>query len=64
MTNCFYWICWKPLKKQKFTSDLNYDAFLNNEIIKDAVSRDFEIIGESSNRINTDGGGSRALEIA
>lgn len=38
----------------KYTSNLDYRTFLENEIVIDAVARNFEIIGEAANRINPD----------
>lgn len=38
----------------KYTSKLDYDAFLENEMVIDAVTRNFEIIGEAANRIDSD----------
>lgn len=34
-------------KIQKYTSGLDYHSFLENEMIIDAVARNFEIIGEA-----------------
>ncbi len=39
-------------KIKRYTKDLNYDSFLTDEKTKDAVVRNFEIIGEAANRIN------------
>ena len=41
-------------KIQKYTSDLDYDAFLENDMVIDAVARNFEIIGEAANRVDPD----------
>ena len=38
-------------KIQKYTLGLDYNSFLENEMIIDAVARNFEIIGEAANRI-------------
>ena len=42
------------LKIKQYTQDLNYDSFLNDSKTIDAVVRNFEIIGEASNRIDSD----------
>jgi uncharacterized protein with HEPN domain len=34
-----------------YTEDMDEEAFLNNELVQDAVIRNFEIIGEASNNI-------------
>lgn len=36
----------------RYTSSLNYEAFLSDEKTVDAVVRNFEIIGEASNRLD------------
>lgn len=36
----------------KYTSNFDYDKFLENEMVIDAVARNFEIIGEAANRID------------
>lgn len=41
-------------KIQKYTSTLDFDSFLDNEMVIDAVTRNFEIIGEAANRIDSD----------
>lgn len=41
-------------KIQRYTANLNFDEFLENEMILDAVARNFEIIGEAANRISSD----------
>lgn len=41
-------------KIQKFTMDLTYEEFIENEMLVDAVIRNFEVIGEAANRIETD----------
>ena len=35
-----------------YTMDLSYDQFSNNEVIKDAIVRNIEIIGEAANRLD------------
>lgn len=35
----------------RYTAGLNEDAFLKNELVRDAVIRNIEIIGEASNNI-------------
>jgi uncharacterized protein with HEPN domain len=35
----------------RYTEDMDEVAFLNNELVQDAVIRNFEIIGEASNNI-------------
>lgn len=42
------------LKIRKYTDDLTYEDFLNDEKTIDAVVRNFEIIGEASARIDGD----------
>ena len=42
------------LKILKYTNGLNYEKFLNDEKTVDAVIRNFEIIGEAANRIDTE----------
>lgn len=41
-------------KIQKYTSNLDFASFLENELIIDAVARNFEIIGEAANRMDVD----------
>lgn len=41
-------------KIQKFTVDLTYEEFIGNEMLVDAVIRNFEVIGEAANRIEID----------
>ena len=41
-------------KTLKYTSNLDYSRFLENEMVIDAVARNFEIIGEAVNRIDLD----------
>lgn len=38
----------------KYTSNFDYDKFLGDEMVIDAVARNFEIIGEAANRIDPD----------
>src|SRR5690606_17431647 len=42
------------LKIKQYTNDLNVEAFLLDDKTKDAVVRNFEIIGEAANRIHPD----------
>lgn len=42
------------LKIKRYTKDLNFDSFLNDDKTIDAVVRNFEIIGEAANRIDPD----------
>jgi uncharacterized protein with HEPN domain len=42
------------LKIKKYTTNLNFDSFLNDDKTIDAVVRNFEIIGEAANRIDPD----------
>lgn len=39
-------------KIKRYTSGLDFDSFIKNDLVIDAVSRNFEIIGESANRLN------------
>lgn len=41
-------------KIRKYTSDLDFNAFLENDLVIDAVARNFEIIGEAANRVEPD----------
>lgn len=41
-------------KIRKYTSNLDFGKFLENEMVVDAVARNFEIIGEAANRISPD----------
>ena len=41
-------------KIQKYTVGLNYDSFVENDLVIDAVARNFEIIGEAANRVDPD----------
>jgi uncharacterized protein with HEPN domain len=38
-------------KIQKFTKGMSFEAFLDDERTSDAVIRNFEVIGEASNRL-------------
>ena len=42
------------LKIKRYTTDLDFDSFLNDDKTIDAVVRNFEIIGEAANRIDPD----------
>ena len=42
------------LKNKRYTTNLNFDSFLNDDKTIDAVVRNFEIIGEAANRIDPD----------
>ena len=42
------------LKITKYTSNLTYNDFINDDKTIDAVVRNFEIIGEAANRIDPD----------
>lgn len=42
------------LKIKRYTANLTFNSFLNDEKTIDAVVRNFEIIGEAANRIDTD----------
>ena len=41
-------------KIKLYTSDLDYDSFISDDKTMDAVVRNFEIIGEAANRIDSD----------
>jgi hypothetical protein len=41
-------------KIKRFTKDIDFDSFLSDDKTMDAVVRNFEIIGESANRIDSD----------
>jgi uncharacterized protein with HEPN domain len=41
-------------KVRKYTHGLDFDSFMNEEKTLDAVIRNFEIIGEAANRIDSD----------
>ena len=38
-------------KVKKYTNNLSYDEFINSELTKDAVARNFEVIGEAASKI-------------
>jgi uncharacterized protein with HEPN domain len=38
----------------KYTQDLSHDEFEENEMIQDAVIRNFEIIGEATKKVSSD----------
>ena len=40
-------------KIMRYTSNMSFEEFISNEIIIDAVIRNFEIIGEAANRLST-----------
>lgn len=42
------------LKIRRYTNDMNFDSFLEDDKTVDAVVRNFEIIGEAANRIDPD----------
>jgi uncharacterized protein with HEPN domain len=42
------------LKIKRYTANLDYDSFLNDDKTIDAVVRNFEIIGEAANRMYPD----------
>lgn len=42
------------LKIKRYTTNLNFDSFLNDDKTIDAVVRNFEIIGEAANRLDPD----------
>lgn len=42
------------LKIEKYTKNMDYFIFLNDEKTKDAVIRNFEIIGEAANHLGED----------
>jgi len=42
------------LKIKRFTTDLDFDSFINDDKTIDAVVRNFEVIGEAANRIDPD----------
>jgi uncharacterized protein with HEPN domain len=41
-------------KIKQYTKDLDFDSFQDDDKTKDAVVRNFEIIGEAANRIDQD----------
>ena len=42
------------LKIRRYTNNLDFDTFLNDDKTVDAVVRNFEIIGEAANQIDPD----------
>ena len=42
------------LKIQEYIQGMDYDSFMTDDKTKDAVVRNFEIIGEAANRIDQD----------
>lgn len=42
------------LKIKQYTSGMNYDTFIADDMTIDAVVRNFEIIGEAANRVDPD----------
>jgi uncharacterized protein with HEPN domain len=42
------------LKIKRYTSNQDYDSFINDDKTIDAVVRNFEIIGEAANKIDPD----------
>ena len=42
------------LKIKRYTKDLDFESFLSDDKTMDAVVRNFEIIGEAANRIDSD----------
>lgn len=42
------------LKIKQYTQNLDFNTFMTDEKTKDAVVRNFEIIGEAANRIDPD----------
>jgi len=42
------------VKIRRYTNDLDFDSFMEDEKTVDAVIRNFEIIGEAANRIDPD----------
>ena len=42
------------LKIKRYVKDINFNSFISDDKTKDAVVRNFEIIGEASNRIDED----------
>jgi uncharacterized protein with HEPN domain len=41
-------------KIEDYVSEMNEDAFTSNELVQDAVIRNFEIIGEATKNLNID----------
>ncbi len=42
------------IKIQSYTQGMNEQAFLDNQLVQDAVIRNFEIIGEATKKLNPD----------
>jgi len=42
------------LKIKRYVSNIDFDAFMSDDRTKDAVVRNFEIIGEAANRVEPD----------
>jgi uncharacterized protein with HEPN domain len=42
------------VKIQSYTQNMNEQAFLENQLVQDAVIRNFEIIGEATKKLNPD----------
>ena len=42
------------LKIFRYTNDISYNNFVSNDMIKDAVERNFEIIGEAVKNLSED----------
>lgn len=38
-------------KIKEYTNNLSYDDFMNSDLTKDAVARNFEVIGEAASKI-------------
>lgn len=41
-------------KIMRYTLDMGYEDFVSNDLVLDAVIRNFEIIGEAANRLSDD----------
>jgi uncharacterized protein with HEPN domain len=41
-------------KIKRYVAEFSFESFISDDKTKDAVVRNFEIIGEAANRINTD----------
>lgn len=41
-------------KIKKYTANLDFESFMANDMVLDAVARNFEIIGEAANRVEPD----------
>jgi len=39
-------------KIERYTAPLDFEQFISNEMVKDAVARNFEIIGEASRQLS------------